>query len=85
MAEKKNGVVFNKLAAYQKKGCLFCEEVATLQADFNQGMVTTSIRCCNKESCKNRAAELAKRSVKRFRYKSQYPKSLATPSSFNFF
>ena len=48
---KKIRVVFKKLAPYQKKDCLYCEDKAKLQADAHGKRGLASFRCCRKKKC----------------------------------
>lgn len=51
-------VVFNPKESWQKDDCLFCPRKATLQADYKDA----TIRCCDNQGCKDKAAETARES-----------------------
>ena len=53
--------IFRPKLAYQKDNCLFCRAEATLEAVNGRA----EIRCCEKESCKKAAKEMAETSEKR--------------------
>lgn len=57
-------VIFRNKSSWQKEDCLFCKDKSTLEAVCGKGNVSATIRCCRKKSCKDKAAEWARKSVK---------------------
>ncbi len=56
-------VIFQPKSIWQKDDCLFCENIATIEAVYARGSVSANIRCCESEQCKKKATKLAEEQV----------------------
>lgn len=60
MGEKKKKIVtFRKKSDWQGKECLFCNNIATIEAVCGEGNVIALVRCCENSECKEKAEETA--------------------------
>jgi hypothetical protein len=52
-------VEFRPVSESQKPECLFCTKPSVLEAVMHRGFVLSTVRCCETEACKKKAAEFA--------------------------